>query len=92
MDLEFVEALMAWVWIPTEIRGDAACEMGFFGNLDFLWFLCRVGVGFHVGASCVADVCRPFSVLICQQDGFLGVLLVGLFHCIVWVFWVSIVS
>ena len=25
-------------------------------------------------------------MLICRRDGFLGVLLVGLFHCIVWGF------
>ena len=33
-----------------------------------------------------AGVCRPSSVLIHWRDGFLGILLVGLFHCIVWGF------
>ena len=43
-------------------------------------------MGFLVGASCGAGVCRPSSGLIRRRDGFLNVLLVGLFHCIVWGF------
>ena len=66
----------AWGWAFLELRI-------FFGFLA-VW----VCVSFWA-ASCGAGVCRPFSVLICWHDGFLGFLLVGLFHCIVWGFWVS---
>ena len=69
-----------------EFVGDAAWEMGFFGNLDFFGSLEVWMWVFLWGASCGAGVCRPFSVLIRRHDGFLGVLLVELFHGIVWSF------
>ena len=72
----------------SKFIGDTAWGMGVFGLWISFWFPCHVGAGFLVGggALCGAGVCRPFSVLICRHDGFLGVLLVGLFYCIVWGF------
>ena len=95
--------LSAWDWscrglhclgcVPqTKFVGDAAWVMGLSGTLDFfaslvvwVWLSC-------VGSSCRPGVCRPSSVLIRWCDGYLGILLVGLFHCIVLgFFWVSMV-
>ena len=83
LGLGFVEAFIDWGCTPTKIcwgrcLGDGVFwdSGSYFGSLVvwvwvFLW-----------GASCGAGVCRP-SVLIRWRDGFLGILLVGLFHCIV---------
>ena len=72
LGLGFVEAFIAWGCIWDS-------RFFLFSLVMWVWV-------FLWGASCGAGVCRPFSVLIHRHDGFLGVLLVGLFHCIVWGF------
>ena len=49
-----------------------------FSLIGFSFF--PLSCGFSCGG---AGVCRPSSGLICRHDGFLDVLLVGHFHCMV---------
>ena len=63
--------------------------MGVLGTSDFSWFLSMWVWVCLWGAWYEAGVFGPFVVLFCRHDGFLGILLVVLFQCIVWGFFGS---
>ena len=71
------------VYLNQNLLGSCPGDVVFWDSGFFLVLL-SCGCGFSCGgASCRAGVCRPSSVLIHWCDGFLGILLVGLFHHIV---------